>query len=101
MKNYLLNLNFIFLQLNCDCTCTMATGSVGLSPEGKVILKRHSDLVEVRLTGEQEEYLERQFGKTKNPHPSEIILIAAEAGLTDEEVKVKSHHQFTHGISDC
>jgi len=43
---------------------------------------------EIRLTGEQEEYLERQFGKTKNPHPSELILIAAETGLSDEDVKI-------------
>lgn len=44
--------------------------------------------VELRLTAEQQEYLEKQFQKTKNPHPSELMLTAAETGLLEEEVQV-------------
>lgn len=44
--------------------------------------------IDLRLTDEQEEYLERQFQKSKNPHPSELMLTAAETGLLEEEVQV-------------
>jgi len=57
------------------------------APQGPV-------LVELRLTEDQAEYLERQFGKTKNPCSSEMMLIAAECCLTDEEVKVWFHHRM-------
>jgi len=65
----------------------MATGSVQFSEQQKSLIGGSRPSFEVRLTGEQEEYLERQFGKMKNPHPSELILIAAETGLPDEDVK--------------
>jgi len=71
------------------------TETVRLSQETPVMSpKNGANPFEVRLTGEQADYLERQFGKTKNPHPSELILIAAETGLQDEEVKVWFDHRM-------
>jgi len=61
----------------------MATGTVRMAGGQQPIL----DSMPHRLTEEQQEYLERQFQKTKNPHPSEMMLIAAETGLSEEEVK--------------
>ena len=63
----------------------MATGSVRIQQEQKLATPRS-----VQLTEEQEEYLERQFSKAKNPHPSELMLIAAETGLSEEQVKVSN-----------
>jgi len=61
---------------------TMATGTM------RIAATEHLDTpVALRLTDEQQEYLERQFGKTKNPHPSEMMLIAAETGLSEDQVK--------------
>jgi len=51
--------------------------------------------VELRLTDEQQEYLEKQFQKTKNPHPSELMLTAAETGLLEEEVQAWFKHRMT------
>lgn len=48
--------------------------------------------LDLRLTEEQEEYLELQFKKSKNPHPSELMLTAAETGLLEEEVQVSGGH---------
>ncbi|ODN00522.1 Homeodomain-only protein [Orchesella cincta] len=50
--------------------------------------------VELRLTEEQQEYLEKQFQKTKNPHPSELMLTAAETGLLEEEVQAWFKHRM-------
>jgi len=60
----------------------MATGSLRIQQQQVLETPRN-----LQLTEEQEEYLERQFSKTKNPHPSEMMLIAAETGLTEEQVK--------------
>jgi len=51
--------------------------------------------VELRLTEEQQEYLEKQFQKTKNPHPSELMLTAAETGLLEEEVQAWFKQRMT------
>lgn len=53
---------------------------------------------DLHLTEEQEEYLERQFQKSKNPHPSEMMLLAAETGLLEEEVQV-SRFKFNPDLS--
>jgi hypothetical protein len=68
----------------------MATGAMRMSAEQKPGQQAGNQVmnVELRLTEEQEEYLEQQFKKTKNPHPSELILVAAETGLLEEEVEV-------------
>jgi len=50
--------------------------------------------IESRLTEEQIENLERQFSKTKNPHPSEMMLIAAETGVDEEVVKAWFGHRM-------
>jgi len=65
----------------------MATGAMRMSSEQKPGQGIQTVMVELRLTEEQEEYLEQQFKKTKNPHPSELILVAAETGLLEEEVE--------------
>jgi len=50
-------------------------------------MTKGGQILDYRLTEEQQEYLEKQFTKTKNPHPSELMLTAAETGLSEEEVK--------------
>lgn len=68
----------------------MATSTVPYTTGGGQQQKQPGSLanVELRLTEEQQEYLEKQFQKTKNPHPSELMLTAAETGLLEEEVQV-------------
>lgn len=65
----------------------MATSTVSYS-SGQQKQPGSMASVELRLTDEQQEYLEKQFQKTKNPHPSELMLTAAETGLLEEEVQV-------------
>lgn len=69
----------------------MATGTIRMSTDqtGGQQQSKPTINMELRLTEEQEEYLERQFQKTKNPHPSEMMLTAAETGLLEEEVQVR------------
>jgi len=74
----------------------MATGTMRMTaPEQQQEKSPVSKLIEVRLTEEQEEYLERQFQKSKNPHPSEMMLTAAETGLLEEEVQAWFKHRMT------
>ncbi|CAG7733721.1 unnamed protein product [Allacma fusca] len=70
------------LNFKLICLINMATGSLRIQQQQVLETPRN-----LQLTEEQEEYLERQFSKTKNPHPSEMMLIAAETGLTEEQVK--------------
>ncbi|OXA45765.1 homeodomain-only protein [Folsomia candida] len=77
----------------------MATGAMRVVPELQQQQKQQQQRreeqegrggkmnLDLRLTEEQEEYLELQFKKSKNPHPSELMLTAAETGLLEEEVQ--------------
>jgi len=63
----------------------MATGAVRLQQQQQEALE--DSPCDLQLTDEQEEYLQRQFTRAKNPHPSEMMLIAAETGLSEDVVK--------------
>ncbi|XP_069674153.1 homeodomain-only protein-like [Periplaneta americana] len=41
----------------------------------------------VRLTAEQEQVLEAQFERLKNPHSTDLVLLAAETGLQEADVQ--------------
>lgn len=42
----------------------------------------------MRLSLEQEQVLETQFGRVKNPHSTDLVLLAAETGLQESDVQV-------------
>ncbi|XP_063236751.1 homeodomain-only protein-like [Bacillus rossius redtenbacheri] len=41
-----------------------------------------------RISPEQESALEAQFRRVKNPHPTDLELLAAETGLDERDVQV-------------
>jgi hypothetical protein len=51
---------------------------------------KNSDIRVVRLSAEQEQVLEAQFGRVKNPHSTDLVLLAAETGLHEMDVQVGS-----------
>lgn len=42
----------------------------------------------MHLSVEQEQVLEAQFGRVKNPHSTDLVLLAAETGLQETDVQV-------------
>jgi hypothetical protein len=48
----------------------------------------NSEIRVVRLRVEQEQVLEAQFGRVKNPHSTDLVLLAAETGLQEADVQV-------------
>jgi hypothetical protein len=50
--------------------------------------KSNSETRVVRLSVEQEQVLEAQFGRVKNPHSTDLVLLAAETGLQETDVQV-------------
>lgn len=65
----------------------MATGAVRLQQQQQQQTGGLESRCDLRLTEEQEEHLERQFAKAKNPSSSEYMLIGAEVGLDEDVVK--------------
>jgi hypothetical protein len=57
--------------------------------------KSNSEIRVVRLSLEQEQVLEAQFGRVKNPHSTDLVLLAAETGLQEADVQVGP--DFLHG----
>ncbi|KDR17884.1 hypothetical protein L798_08191 [Zootermopsis nevadensis] len=51
----------------------------------------NSEVLVVRLSVEQEQLLEAQFGRVKNPHTTDLVLLAAETGLQETDVQVGSY----------
>jgi len=51
----------------------------------------NSDIRVVRLTPQQQQVLEAQFGRVKNPHSTDLALLAAETGLQEMDVQVGSN----------
>jgi hypothetical protein len=49
---------------------------------------KNSDIRVVRLSPEQQQVLEAQFGRVKNPHNTDLVLLAAETGLHELDVQV-------------
>jgi Homeodomain len=43
----------------------------------------------IQISPEQWDALEAQFAKVKNPHPTDLVLLAAEIGLDETDVQVK------------
>ncbi|XP_065351197.1 homeodomain-only protein-like [Cloeon dipterum] len=41
----------------------------------------------IQITAEQWDALEAQFAKVKNPHPTDLVLLAAEIGLDESDVQ--------------
>jgi hypothetical protein len=54
----------------------------------------------IQISPEQWDALEAQFAKVKNPHPTDLVLLAAEIGLdeTDVQVIIPFSHQITLSI---
>lgn len=52
---------------------------------------KNSDIRVVRLSPEQQQVLEAQFGRVKNPHSTDLALLAAETGLEEMDVQVGSN----------
>jgi len=52
---------------------------------------KNSDIRVVRLSPEQQQVLEAQFGRVKNPHSTDLALLAAETGLEELDVQVGSN----------
>jgi len=52
---------------------------------------KNSDIRVVRLSPEQQQVLEAQFGRVKNPHSTDLALLAAETGLQEMDVQVGSN----------
>nr|CAD7586449.1 unnamed protein product [Timema genevievae] len=42
----------------------------------------------IRMSPDQEQTLEAQFSRVKNPHPTDLVLLAAETGLDERDVQV-------------
>jgi hypothetical protein len=58
----------------------------------KAVLPRTETRV-IRLTIDQETVLQEQFNKwPKNPHKADVVLLAAETGLPEEDVQVNKLH---------
>jgi hypothetical protein len=56
----------------------------------------------VRLSIEQEQVLEAQFGRVKNPHSTDLVLLAAETGLLETDVQVSpDFHAGVAGLNLC
>ncbi|XP_023714391.1 uncharacterized protein LOC111868189 [Cryptotermes secundus] len=49
--------------------------------------KSNSEIRVVHLSVEQEQVLEAQFGRVKNPHSTDLVLLAAETGLQETDVQ--------------
>jgi len=56
---------------------------------------KNSDIRVVRLSPEQQQVLEAQFGRVKNPHSTDLALLAAETGLEEMDVQA----WYTHRLS--
>nr|CAD7446537.1 unnamed protein product [Timema bartmani] len=41
----------------------------------------------IRMSPDQEQTLEAQFSRVKNPHPTDLVLLAAETGLDERDVQ--------------
>lgn len=52
---------------------------------------KNSDIRVVRLSPDQQQVLEAQFGRVKNPHSTDLALLAAETGLDEMDVQVGSN----------
>jgi Homeodomain len=46
----------------------------------------------IQISPEQWDALEAQFAKVKNPHPTDLVLLAAEIGLDESDVQVIISH---------
>nr|CAD7266383.1 unnamed protein product [Timema shepardi] len=44
----------------------------------------------IRISPDQEQTLEAQFSRVKNPHPTDLVLLAAETGLDERDVQLAS-----------
>nr|CAD7197655.1 unnamed protein product [Timema douglasi] len=42
----------------------------------------------IRISPDQEQTLEAQFSRVKNPHPTDLVLLAAETGLDERDVQL-------------
>ncbi|PSN36329.1 hypothetical protein C0J52_23314 [Blattella germanica] len=49
--------------------------------------KSNPDVRVIRLTLDQEQVLESQFSRVKNPHSTDLLLLAAETGLSESDVQ--------------
>jgi len=43
----------------------------------------------VQISPDQWDALEAHFARVKNPHPTDLVLLAAEIGLDESDVQVK------------
>ena len=65
----------------------------------KSVLPHESSRTEtrvIRLTTDQEAVLQEQFNRwPKNPHKADVVLLAAETGLSEEDVQVSQICYFS------
>nr|CAD7569498.1 unnamed protein product [Timema californicum] len=50
----------------------------------------------IRMSPDQEQTLEAQFSRVKNPHPTDLVLLAAETGLDERDVQVELEEVNPH-----
>lgn len=88
----------VFCVFSCDCV--LITQGVYLYPTGYPMA---AHIIEARLSSpsnlprvkrDQLKVLEDRFRETRNPTESDLMLIAAEVGLSEEHTRVSSGSAF-------
>lgn len=61
-----------------------------VSPQVSPASSGSGSYVRIVLTPEQANVLEAQFSRVKNPHHTDLMLLAAETGLDEQDVQVRN-----------